>query len=216
MTGGPGEPVTDPLAPGVLDAVIADIDAANAEDPRSLEARGVQGPLELRHSELMTYWVTHLDPAADDAQLVAARAHHFRRWTRPRTDYPAGRQGYLRWRTAAKKAHATEVGELLSRHGVAQEFVDRVGSIIRKENRTTDPGVQTHEDALCLVFLETQLDDLIDDVGAERTVEILARTMGKMSEPAIAVASGLALSSRGSLALRTAASVDGAGSRREP
>ena len=43
------------------------------------------------------------DPAATEAQVLAARAHHLRRWVVPRTSYPEGRAGYLRWRTDQKR-----------------------------------------------------------------------------------------------------------------
>ena len=105
----------------------------------------------------MTEWLARLDPDADDAQLLAARAHHLRRWTLPRSTYPEGRAGYLRWRTALKKQHAEEVAAILADVGYDAATIDRVQRIIRKEGLGTDPQVQTHEDALCLVFLETQL-----------------------------------------------------------
>ena len=138
-----------------------------------------------------------LDPDADDAQLIAARAHHFRRWTHPRDDFPEGRAGYLRWRAAAKKAHATEVGELLRSVGYADDTVGRVGAIIRKEALATDPAVQVHEDALCLVFLESQFDELSDQLGDDHMVEVLVKTLRKMSPAGIDAASTLPLSDRG-------------------
>ena len=36
--------------------------------------------------------------------LLAARAHHLRRWELPRDSYPVGRAGYLRWRRDQKAA----------------------------------------------------------------------------------------------------------------
>ena len=60
-------------------------------------------------------------------------------WTRPRTEYPEGRAGYLRWRAAAKRRHADEVGALLLAQGYDAALVDRVGAIIRKEGLGEDP-----------------------------------------------------------------------------
>ena len=74
-------------------AAIAAIDQANADDPNRLVVDGVARPKEQAHAEMMTAWVRRLDPDADEAQLLAARAHHLRRWTLPRTDYPDGRAG---------------------------------------------------------------------------------------------------------------------------
>ena len=123
--------------------------------PNRVVHAGVEHPKELLHGRLVSEWVQRLDPAAGEEQLLAARAHHFRRWTSPRDAHPPGRAGYLRWRAEAARRQAEEVGELLRRHGYDEATVERVGAIIRKEGRTRDPAVQTHEDALCLVFLET-------------------------------------------------------------
>lgn len=166
---------------GRLDAALAAIDAANADDPVTIVVDGVERPKELAHAELVTAWVLRLDPDADEAQLLAARAHHLRRWVVPRSSYPAGRAGYLRWRTDLKARHAAEVAEILARCGYDGATIERVGQIIRKERLRTDPAVQTHEDALCLVFLHTQLAEVADQLGEDRTVAVLRKTLAKMS-----------------------------------
>ena len=170
---------------------IAAIDAANAGDPSTLEVRGQVRPKEQAHAELMTEWVLRLDPDADEAQQIAARAHHLRRWTSPRASYPEGRAGYLRWRTALRKQHAAEVVELLEPLGYDQATIERAQSIIGKIGLGTDPAVQVHEDALCLVFLETQLAALVDDQGEEKMLDVIAKTAAKMSPAALALVAEL-------------------------
>ena len=182
------------------------IDAANAADPTSMTHRGETLPKELLHARLMTSWVQRLDPDAGEFAHLAARAHHFRRWTRPRDDYPEGRAGYLRWRAAAKRAHAEEVAEVLVAHGYSAEDVADVGAIIRKEGLGSDPRVQVHEDALCLVFLETQLVDVAAKVGSDQMVDILVRTIPKMSAAGVQAALTLDLDERGAELLARAAS----------
>ena len=180
-------------AAGRLGAALAAIDAANADDPDTIVVNGEVRPKEQAHAEMMTEWVRRLEPEPTDAQLLAARAHHLRRWTIPRDSYPAGRAGYLRWRTALKKQHATEVGEILEREGYEPDVIERVQQIIRKEGLGHDDAVQTHEDALCLVFLQTQLLDLAADQGEDKTIEIVRKTTAKMSERGIGVALALDL-----------------------
>lgn len=172
---------------------IEQIDASNAEDPNRITWQGEQHVKEVLHAEMMTDWVLQLDPGADELQLLAARAHHLRRWTRPRSDFPEGRAGYLRWRAAAKKFHADEVGELLRDVGYTDDEIARVAGIIRKEGLATDPVVQTHEDALCLVFLATQLDDVAGKLGEDETVAVLAKTLPKLSPAGVAAATQLPL-----------------------
>jgi Domain of unknown function (DUF4202) len=177
---------TDRLA-RALDA----IDAANANDPHTILIDGVSRPKELAHAELMTRWVRTLDPDCSDEQLLAARAHHLRRWTIPRDSYPDGRAGYLRWRTALKRQHADDVGEILRGAGYDDALVARVQAIVRKQGLGRDPAVQVHEDALCLVFLETQLDELAGKLGEDKTIDVLQKTAKKMSPAGLQAVLGL-------------------------
>lgn len=176
---------------------IAAIDAANAQDPVRVDTPDGPRPKELVHAERMTHWVRHLAPDADDAQLLAARAHHLRRWALPRTEYPQGRAGYLRWRAEQKLRHAAEVGAILEAVGYDDAVAARVRQLVTKQGLGRDPGVQVHEDALCLVFLEQQLDDVAERLGDDHAVEVLRRTAAKMSERAVAVAADLDLSPHG-------------------
>lgn len=183
--------------PALVATVLDAVDRANAEGPESVTVDGIVRPKEVVHAERMTYWLHVLDPDPTSAQRIAARAHHFRRWAVPRVDYPEGRAGYLRWRRDQKARHVREVGDLLVDLGADGDLVARVGVIVAKEGLGRDPQVQTHEDALCLVFLEQQFADLATQLGDERTVEVLRRTAAKMSPAALSLASGLPMSPQG-------------------
>src|SRR5437868_15035334 len=159
---------------------IAAIDAANADDPNRITVAGEERPKELAHAELATAWVNRLRPEAGEELLLAARAHHLRRWTIPRSDYPEGRNGYLRWRRQLQNQHAADVGRILDSEGYDSTSIARVQDIIQKRRLSSDPDVQTFEDALCLVFLETQLTDFADRY-ADKADDVLAKTMEKMS-----------------------------------
>ena len=177
-----------------LAAALMAIDAANADDPNVITVDGVARPKELAHAELMTHWVRTLDPECSEEQLLAARAHHLRRWTIPRASYPDGRSGYLKWRTALKRQHAADVGAILREAGYDDDSVARVQAIVTKRGLGHDHAVQVHEDALCLVFLETQLDELADRMGDDKTVDILQKTAKKMSPAGLEAARGLRFS----------------------
>jgi hypothetical protein len=160
---------------------VAAIDAANGDDPHRITVAGEERPKELAHAELATDWVRRLRPDASEELLLAARAHHLRRWAIPRDSYPEGRNGYLRWRRELQKAHAADVGRILEREGYAAGAVGRVQEIIQKRRLSSDPEVQTFEDALCLVFLETQLTDFAERY-ADKAADVLEKTIEKMSE----------------------------------
>jgi hypothetical protein len=181
-----------------LAAALAAIDAANADDPHTLVVGGVERPKELTHAEMMTRWVRHLDPGCRDEQLIAARAHHLRRWAVPRDSYPRDRAGYLRWRTALQRRHAEDVGRIMRDAGYGDESIAQVQAIVRKRGLGRDPAVQVHEDALCLVFLETQFDELTASLEDEdKMVDILRKTAAKMSPAGLEAAKQLQLSPAG-------------------
>ena len=178
-----------------LQSALDAIDAANADDPNRIDVRGCSRPKELAHAELACEWVLALAPAASDALMLAARAHHLRRWELPRSESPTGKAGYHRWRRELQARHAALVGEILDEQGSDEETIARVQAIIRKQGLGDDPEVQIFEDALCLVFLETQLGELRERLGDEKLVEVARKTVGKMSEAGLARVADLPLSS---------------------
>lgn len=187
-----------------LESALAAIDAANADDPNTIDLGGVTRPKELAHAELMTAWIERLVESPSDAQRLAARAHHLRRWVSPRDSYPEGRAGYLRWRKDQAKRQADEVAELLGSAGYDEATVERVQAIITKTGLRTDPEVQAHEDALCLVFLQTQLLDLAGQLGPDKAVDVLAKTLKKMTPRGRSEALELDLDPAGRAALEQA------------
>ncbi len=166
-----------------LEQALAAIDDANAHDPTTIEARGRRGPKEVLHAQLVTEWVRKLRPGADDALLLAARGNHLRRWTVPRNTYPEGRAGYLRWRKDLHAQHATDLGALLADAGYDDDTIARVQSLVRKDGLGRDPDadVQVLEDALCLVFLETQFAGVADRLAPQTLDRVIVKTTNKMS-----------------------------------
>ncbi len=187
-----------------LERALAAIDAANAEDPHTLDVGGEVRPKELAHAELTTAWIERLVETPTDAQRLAARAHHLRRWVSPRDSYPEGRAGYLAWRRDQGVRQADEVAAILTDCGYDEATVARVQAIIRKQGLRADPEVQAHEDALCLVFLQTQLLDLAADLGPEKAVDVLAKTLKKMTPRGRSEALELELTPEGRSALEQA------------
>ena len=168
-----------------LTAAFAAIDAANAVDPNVIEWRGERWPRAQLQGVLATEWVETLDPRASDPVLLAARAHHVRRWTIARSSYPAGRVGYLRWRRALKDVHAEVVAELLPDTGISAGTISRVQALVRKEALGHDPETQLVEDAICLTFVETQFEELAARLDHDRLVTAVKKTVEKMSDRAV-------------------------------
>jgi len=76
--------------------------------------------------------------------------------------------------------------------------VERVASLVAKADllQAGDPDAQTLEDALSLVFLDTQLEPLLDDLDDRQLRRALGRTWRKMSPNGQEAALTLALSER--------------------
>ena len=59
---------------------------------------------------------------------------------------------------------------------------------MRKRNLTRDPDVQVLEDALCLVFVETQFAELAAKLDPAKMVDVVRKTLKKMSAEGRAMA----------------------------
>ena len=187
---------------------IAAIDAGNGADPNIVTIRAHTGSKEVLHAELVTEWVERLRPDASEPLLLAARGHHFRRWTVPRASAPAGRAGYLKWRKSLQQQHARELGDVLTTAGYDAATVARVQAIVQKEGLAHDAEVQALEDALCLVFLETQLDDIVARLDPETLARVIVRTAKKMSKAGRAAIAAVALDESAVTMLTTALARD--------
>jgi uncharacterized protein DUF4202 len=189
-----------------LTAAFAAIDAANAVDPNIIEWRDERWPRAQLQGVLATEWTERLDPRASDEVLLAARAHHVRRWSIARASYPDGRVGYLRWRRALKEVHAEVVAEILPDAGISADSIARVQSLVRKEGLGRDPETQLVEDAICLTFLETQFEDLAARLDHDRLVTAVQKTVEKMSDQAVALVAQTRISPEARAALDDALS----------
>ena len=180
----------DLTGPDRLAAALAAIDGVNAADPNAPAGE----PLALVEGRTAHEWTIRLDPSAPEPVQLAARAHHLRRWALPRDTYPAGRNGYLRWRRDQQRRHAEELSALLADTGCDEDTTERAATIVTKRGLGSDPDVQLFEDAVALTFLETQLVSVrtkLDDDA--KLVDVLAKTLRKMSSRGRAAAAGIDL-----------------------
>ena len=191
-----------------LRRAIAAIDAANAGDPHTIFARGQHRPKEQAHAELVSEWIEKLAPGAGEALQIAGRAHHLRRWMIPRSDYPEGREGYLRWRRALQDHHAEQTAAILGECGYDAALIGRVSDLLHKRGLARgEPEAQVLEDALCLVFVETQYREIAERLSDEKLLDVTAKTLHKMSERAKSFALALPLDSRDVATIRRAAAL---------
>jgi len=175
------ENFSNPVVAARFSEAIRRFDAENAKDPNRVVIDGREQPYELAYAGWLTEWVMRLQPDAAEELRLAARGQHLRRWEIPRDTYPRNRQGYLQWREKLKRLHAQMSGDILQDLGYPEATVTRVRDLILKKNIATDPDGRTLEDALCLVFLERQLDALSAKTDVETLVGALRKAWNKMS-----------------------------------
>lgn len=171
-------------SPSRVDAVLAEIDAANAEDPRRTVVGGVARPYESVYAERMTARLAAMYPDASELLRIAARAQHLRRWDIPRGNYPEGRAGYNDWRKTCREHHAKLAGAIMSRHGYGAEDIARVGMMLRKEQLKKDRDSQALENVVDVVFVEHYFDEFLGKYASyddDKIVDIVGKTLRKMS-----------------------------------
>lgn len=157
---------------------------------------GVPRPRELVQAERLTFWVQKLCPEASEPLRLAARCQHLGRYRFPRSNFPEGRIGYLKWRSELSRLHADTAAEILREVGYDEETIAHVRRIVRKQGLTADTDVQLMEDALCLAFLQHEYAGFCDKHSDDKLLVILTRTWRKMSPAARQIALSLSLSGR--------------------
>ena len=178
-----------------FEATIAAIDAANAADPRSDNDK----PFETVYASRMSACLAALYPEASELLKIATRAQHLRRWDIARSDYPEGRKGYNDWRRACREHHAKLAGGIMRAQGYDEDAIARVGGLIRKEQLKKDPESQALENVAAVVFLEYYFDDFLnkhDGYADDKIIDILGKTLCKMSPHGHAAALALPLGAR--------------------
>lgn len=170
---------------GTLDAIIRDIDAANADDPRTTEVDGVQQrPYEVVYSERMTARLLAMYPDASETLRIAARGQHIRRFDLPRSGYPEGKIGYNEWRKACREHHARLLGEIMAKHGRSAEEIERVAMLVKKEQLKKDRESQALENVVDVVFVEHYFDEFVGKYASyddDKIIDIIGKTLRKMS-----------------------------------
>jgi len=167
--------------PARFDEAVRRFARANSEDPNRISDGDELRPRELVDAERLVRWLARIEPEASEALKLAAHCQHLERWKIPRSSYPEGRTGYLQWRKELSRFHAACSAEILRGVGYDEETIQRVQIINQKKSLKLDADVQTMEDALCLTFLEHEIDEFAAKHPDDKIVDILRKTWRKMS-----------------------------------
>ncbi len=177
-------------------AVIAAIDAVNAEDPRTTVVDGTPLPFEIVYADRMTETLGRMYPDASELLRIAARAQHIRRWQVPRDTFPMNRQGYEKWRRGLRNLHAELVGGIMDKNDYSADDIALVGMFLRKEQLKRNADSQALENVVDVIFLAYYWDDFVAklaDSSDEKLIDIVGKTLRKMSSHGHAAALALDL-----------------------
>ncbi|RDH37023.1 hypothetical protein BDQ94DRAFT_104753 [Aspergillus welwitschiae] len=177
-----------------LTTALTKIDALHSEDPNKLTNTNI--PYELHYAEKMTSYLYKHTPNPSPVLQLAIRAQHLKRWEVPRGTYPDGK--YYSWRTAVARRQAEIAMKVCLESGIGEAEAERVGRLIRKEGLKggEDAEAQILEDVACLVFLDDQFEKFQENYDDNKVVDILTKTLKKMSDRGKELASGLKMEGR--------------------
>jgi len=165
-------------------AIVA-FDQYNSKDPNTENVKGQLRPKELLYAHRMTSRLLKYFPDSSQYLQLAARAQHIGRWEIARSQYPMDKKGYFQWRNKLKEHHAAIAEPILKTCGFDSRETDEIKSLILKNDLKTNADAQILEDVICLVFLEYYCEDFASKHTDEKVVDILRKTIRKMSAKAI-------------------------------
>jgi hypothetical protein len=161
-------------------------DEYNSKDPNTEEADGEKMPKELLYCLRMTNQLDEYAPNAAEHIKLAARAQHIGRWEIPRNSYPMDRKGYLQWRSKLGIYHGEIASKILAECGYDHDTIEKVKFLLQKKQLLQHhPDTQLLEDVICLVFVRYYLHDFALQHDDEKVVDILKKTIKKMSPQAL-------------------------------
>jgi hypothetical protein len=171
-------------------------DIYNNQDPNLEVVDGKPIAKELLYAQRLSERLSRFAPDASDVVRLAARCQHIGRWQIPRNTFTADRKGYLLWRNKLKDHHAALAEGILKESGFNQETIDKVKFLLLKKELHHNSDTQLLEDVVCLVFIEFYLAEFAAKHDDDKVVDILRKTMKKMSPKAIEAAGQIALDPR--------------------
>lgn len=176
-----------------LEKAFTTFDAYNSSDPNQDVFEGKSYPKELLYAMRMTERLQQFAPDAGEAVKLAARSQHIGRWEIARSSYAMDKKGYLQWRNAEKFHQAKIAEQVLISCRYETEVIEKVKFLLLKKELQSNAETQLLEDVICLVFIEFYLEEFAAKHTDEKVVDILRKTLKKMSPRAIDEAGKIAV-----------------------
>lgn len=116
------------------------------------------------------------------------------------------KKGYLQWRNAEKIHHAKIAERILNECGYEAGTIEQVKTLVLKKELATNAQTQLLEDVVCLVFIEHYLEDFAAKHETGKVIDIIQKTVKKMTPKAIVAVDQLQISDKTKSLLKQATS----------
>jgi len=179
-----------------FEKAITTFDAYNLNDPHQEEYEGKLVSKEMVYAQRMSSRLSDFYPSAPEYLKLAAHCQHIGRWEIPRESYPMDKKGYLQWRNVLKTHHAKLAEQILISCRYDQGTIDKVKFLLLKKELQTNPDTKILEDVICLVFIEHYLEEFAEKHEPKKVIDILGKTLKKMSPRAIEEAGKIPVSEK--------------------
>ena len=177
-----------------LKATTAIKEVHGADSVQHME-NGMAFPSEILYGQRMLALLEEVYPESSFAFKLAVQCQHLKRWGIPRTDYPFDRRGYHEWRRVVMEYQLAETRTVLSAVPVEEEDLLWILDALKNQGNKANGNAQIITDTACLVFMKWYMVPFAAKHESEKVVDILKKTMRKMSEKGIHWVSKLGLSS---------------------
>jgi hypothetical protein len=158
------------------------INEVHSKDVNNEFEAGVEIPAELIYSERMLKVLTEFSADADYKMKLAAQCQHFERWGVARSLFPMDKKGYYQWRKAVLDYQLTRMSEELTSCDIAQNDIHDISDILINRGKNEHLDGQTLEDVACIVFVEWYLPAFAAKHEPEKVIDIVKKTIKKISE----------------------------------
>jgi len=168
-----------------LETAYTAFDTYNSFDPNIEESEDVFYPKEVLYAIRMTEKLKEYAPDSDEYIQLTVRCQHIGRWEIPRNSYPMNRKGYLQWRNTLALHHAKIAEKILTECGYTDDTIEKVKFLLQKKQLRQNSDTQLLEDIVCLVFIQYYLEPFAAMHADEKVIDILRKTLKKISAHAI-------------------------------
>lgn len=179
-----------------IEEAYEEFDLYNASDPSLADYNGHMIPKSVIYGLRMSQCLEAYHPDASIEVKLAARSQHIGRWEIARSKYPMDKKGYHTWRTTLAEHHANIAGKILKELKYDPELIEKVKFLLQKKDLKNNPETQLLEDTIFLVFVRFYINEFAEKHDDEKMVDIIYKTLKKVSAKAIEKAGEIKMSDR--------------------